>query len=87
MSTLTVGLNEITVANAGLFWSRLALAERIGGAVLDRAPITAADVHRHIGLRTNAPVLDDEAWAAELRTEVLEPIRSLYEREYARTYE
>jgi hypothetical protein len=62
-ATISVGIGEITAANAQEFYARLSTYERTTGAAFLRQPnddgsvsdyhITPADILAHVGLRTN----------------------------------
>lgn len=58
--TMSVGIGEITEANAAEFYARVHLVEQIDGPSMFGMPegrpdtITVEDVRQHIGLQTNA---------------------------------
>jgi hypothetical protein len=66
-ATLMLGIGKITEANAGEVFARLALYERLNGALISTVtdeglkprPITEQDVIDHIGLSTNASFTDE----------------------------
>lgn len=65
--TLSVGIGEITEANAAEFIARLAIIEAIDGFVIFEEgkgrPISEEEVVAHIGLRTNVfPALTRAQW-------------------------
>lgn len=91
-ATMSVGLYEITEANALQFWTRLSMVERVFGPYLHLhdpevgdtvpRPLTAEDVHAHIGLRTNAfPNVTDAAWSTRLLKSYADDRRREWERE------
>ncbi len=64
--TMFAGIGEITEANAGEFYARVHLIEKLSGAFLyrDKEPmyITPADVRRRIGLKTNVSTITRPAF-------------------------
>ncbi len=65
--TMHTGIGTITEANADEFFARVAILERLNGNMLlatrdgkriDR-PLTPLDIHRRIGLKTNASFKDE----------------------------
>lgn len=75
--TMPLGIGDLhTEADALVYWERIRTWERIFGAFVvsfndddtrtDR-PITAADVYRHIGLRTNVSRETDAKFWARIR--------------------
>ena len=75
-ASMAVGISKITEKNAGEFYTRLAMIERLHGAGLSNKDgprfITPAEIHDHIGLRTNASTLSSAAFA-----------KTIYKREHA----
>ncbi len=60
-ATMVIGMNEITDANAGEFYTRIKMLEGANGALVYTSDIagsdyfyTPADIQRRIGLHTNA---------------------------------
>lgn len=58
LTTMNIGLREITLQNWTDFYGRVSMLQRLRGPLLTTAEgepyyITAEDVYRHIGLKTN----------------------------------
>lgn len=69
--TMVVGMNEISESNYKEFYTRVALFERLRGAVRLKQtaaghfvddPYTLEDIRQHIGLHTNASNEKPAAW-------------------------
>lgn len=65
-ATMLVGMNNISEKNAAQFYARLAVWERLNGAIRASAtasqPYTVAEVRAHIGLGTNATNETEARW-------------------------
>lgn len=92
LSTLNVGIGEITEWNALEFYTRLSMAERVYGPMLTNHDeesdtfepryLTAAEVRAHIGLRTNVfPKVTDAAWLENVLRNHRDDTRRTWERE------
>ena len=95
-STISVGIGEITEANAQEFFTRLSMYERVYGPMLtvynaetdQHEPqfLTPGDVRAHIGLHTNVfPKVTDAAWLKNLMRNYKYDIQRAWERETAAT--
>lgn len=69
-STMGVGIGRITEDNAGEFYARLFVTERVHGAMLVKQGepqyLTDEDVRAHIGLTCNVAYESREAWAQKM---------------------
>ena len=65
-ATMGIGIACITEKNVELVCTRLAIYQQVFGALMSIGgkplPLTSADVHRRIGLWTNASALTDAAY-------------------------
>lgn len=89
-ATMTIGINTITEANAREFAERLAVYEGAFGAFLRKfdddfnpvdRPITYADIHRRVGLTTNASTLTVTAFRKRVMTRLEEEAKRLVGRQ------
>lgn len=93
-ATILVGYGRITEANVDDFVLRIAQHQAAAGPLMrgwdDEAkafvpvPVTAADVRRHIGLRTNASPKSAAKWRADLVATLTDTARAALRREAVR---
>lgn len=65
-SCLFIEMSSITEKNWEAFADRLRRWQEVEGDLLFEGPLTAEDVHRHIGLRTNVTHETEEHFRAKL---------------------
>jgi hypothetical protein len=66
ISTVSIGMNEITHQNAAQFYARIRTLERLTGPLLKDGTIKPVDIHAHIRLKTNATPLSLKKWAGNI---------------------
>jgi hypothetical protein len=86
-ATMGVGLGEITEKNAAEFYARVKLSEKLVGQMLNRGPepywITAEDVRKRVGLRTNVSNEGRAKWVNRFVKHDLDACVRQYEQEAA----